>query len=818
MDKCLTVNDFERHARGELEPAAGERFERHLSVCERCRTAYQSFLDDNEFLAGVKNALEPSDPALTQTSTPHREADDERILDEVSFLTDAQTTSPMTPREHFPQIEGYVIKRILGRGGMGIVYEAIQEKLNRPVALKLLPAVLSTGNPDLVTRFRREAAAAARLHHTNIIPIYDFGESRDGYYYAMELINGQPLNVVIKRLATFPSPPDYANSLAALVAREDSTRDGAELFEPATDEPSSGGGSSGSSGTKGRAHYRQVARWIADAAQALHYAHLQGLVHRDIKPGNLMLCTDGRLMIMDFGLVKSVGDRSVTATGSLIGTYRYMSPEQVGAKRIKVDARSDVYSLGATLYELLAFQPAFPSTEQSELLSQILFKDPVAPRKVVPTVPVDLQTICLKAMEKAPSGRYQSAKEMADDLDFYLRDLSIVARPDGPWRRLVKLVRRRRMETVALIAVFLLALVTVFGFYSHRKERAAVRQKLLSEGVSAYWDRHDVAAAERIFRQLLERDPNDYKALVNLASVYHQQYDKLGDDALHEDAEKLLDRAVAADPAKREAWNAKGAVYMLWNRLAEARVAYEEVLKRDETFYAAWVNLGMLHAMEGDLTEAERCAQRAIKLPQGADAVMPWVVLSAIQLQLGRDDVLETLTTAQNVSQQRYDKPSVPTLVLTALYHLAQDSQDSGRRALELAVTANTLIDSHSEVQQDSARPSPILGRVKRTLALARLRGEQWAEAIQAAQAALEAGDEVACGELILAVAHGHLGDLDSARIHLQAAEAAWPAELRESDYRAVAAGRCLWFDTAAEYETLRAQARQLIGSTAPRP
>ena len=214
---------------------------------------------------------------------------------------------------------------------------------------------------------------------------------------------------------------------------------------------------------------------MADAAEALHYAHQQGLIHRDIKPSNFMLCRDGRIMIVDFGLVKTAGEHSVTATGSLIGTYRYMSPEQVGAKRIAVDARSDVYSLGASLYELLTLRPAFPATEQSELLRQILFDEPVRPRKLAPTVPVDLQTICLKALEKSPNRRYATAQAMADDLSFYLRDLNIVARPQGPVRRFMKLVRRRRLETIALVALLLLVVAGVTGVRLYRSWHAERR-------------------------------------------------------------------------------------------------------------------------------------------------------------------------------------------------------------------------------------------------------------------------------------------------------------------------------------------------------
>ena len=415
MNPCLTLDEFKRHASGAMDDDARTRFEQHLTECQTCKTAYQAFLAD------VRETLEPSGDEVTHTARAQPSSGAGEATSQASGPADPSSAPRAERREYFPTIKGYKIKQIIGRGGMGVVYEAIQEKLNRPVAMKVLPAVATSAHPELVTRFQREAAAAAKLHHTNIIPIYDFGESRDGYYYAMELIDGPSLSTLIKRLATVDAPMASHTDIAALLHESEAPSSGFVRAEGATAEPPSTTIGS-STATKGRPYYRQVARWIADVAEALHHAHVRGMIHRDIKPSNLMLCTDGRMMVLDFGLVKTADDRSVTATGSLVGTYRYMSPEQIGAKRISVDARTDVYSLGATMYELLTFQPAHTGADQSELLSQILFKDPIAPRKIVPSVPIDLQTICLKAMEKAPHERYQSAKAMADDLDFYLRD------------------------------------------------------------------------------------------------------------------------------------------------------------------------------------------------------------------------------------------------------------------------------------------------------------------------------------------------------------------------------------------------------------
>ncbi|UCG32382.1 MAG: protein kinase [Phycisphaerales bacterium] len=747
-------------------------------------------------------------------------------------LSDRTVESQESYRERFPEIEGYRVQRIIGRGGMGVVYKAIQEKLSRPVALKLLPAVVSSAHPELITRFRREAAAAAKLHHTNIIPIYDFGESQDGYYYAMELIDGQPLSVLIKRLSE-AGAPHISHTVVAALLHEDGLEQWVRGGAPEGDGSTAVFPGSATGG-KERAYYRQVARWTADVAEALHYAHIRGMIHRDVKPSNLMLCLDGRMMILDFGLVKTTGDQSVTATGSLVGSYRYMSPEQVGAKRIHVDARSDVYSLGATLYELLTFQPAFGGVDQSDLLSEILFKEPTPPRKVVPSVPTDLQTICLKAMEKSPGERYRTAQEMADDLNRYLQDMAIVARPQGLARRTIKLVRRRRMETIAIVSLVLIAIASVVAvrFYQHQreaqrqaevaremaaKEAEAARQaataravdQLAERGVAA-WQQGDWEAAAEAFSRLLKFRPDDYPTLVNLASVYSNQYDAERDQGLLADANELLERAIQVRPEGGEAWNVRGVVYQQWGRVADAITAYEKVRSINPAYYAVWVNLGMLHAAQGELEEAEECLLEGTRLPAVQADVMPWRVLAAVQLQLGRDGVLEVLDRARQI-----EPTDIPTLVLYATYYLRSGEEEDAARALEFAAAAHTLIGTQESETERAGTANQDVIRVKRTLALARLRNRQWAGALSAAEEALAVGDQEAFPHAILAVAKARQGQQEAARSHLSRAEEAWPGALREAAYQVTDDGRSLWFDTAAQLRSLCDEALVLVEASA---
>ncbi|HKB35005.1 MAG TPA: serine/threonine-protein kinase, partial [Gemmataceae bacterium] len=206
------------------------------------------------------------------------------------------------------------------------------------------------------------------------------------------------------------------------------------------------------------AYFRAVARLGVQAAEALDYAHQLGVVHRDIKPGNLMLDGRGDVWVTDFGLAQlQQGEASLTLTGDLVGTPRYMSPEQALAKRVVIDHRTDVYSLGVTLYELLTLQPAFPGNDRQELLRQVAFEEPPLPRKASRAIPQELETIVLKAMEKNPAERYATAQELADDLRRFLEDQPVRARRPTPLQRAVKWGRRHPSLVGATGAVLLLA-------------------------------------------------------------------------------------------------------------------------------------------------------------------------------------------------------------------------------------------------------------------------------------------------------------------------------------------------------------------------
>ncbi|MGD8452479.1 MAG: serine/threonine-protein kinase [Phycisphaerae bacterium] len=311
------------------------------------------------------------------------------------------------------RLDEFEILGELGRGGMGVVYRARQVPLGREVALK----VLALGGPRArcaAERFRVEAQAAARLHHTNIVSIYGQGESAGRFYYAMELVEGVGLDEVVH---------EHPELLAA-----SPRRDG---------EPWS------------RADYRRIASLMAEVADALACAHHQGVIHRDVKPHNLLLDASHRLHLTDFGLARLSDAPHLTAAGEIMGTPAYLSPEQARGDGLHVDHRTDIYALGVTLYEVLTRRKPYDGRTREEILSAICAGPPLLPRRIDAQIPAPLETICLKAMEREPEQRYADAAELAEDLRRYARGWPIRARRPSRLRRAVLWANRHRALTTA---------------------------------------------------------------------------------------------------------------------------------------------------------------------------------------------------------------------------------------------------------------------------------------------------------------------------------------------------------------------------------
>jgi tetratricopeptide (TPR) repeat protein len=397
----------------------------------------------------------------------------------------------------------FELVREVGRGGMGIVYEAVQISLRRRVALKVLPFAGAL-DPKQLQRFKNEAHAAAGLHHTNIVPVHFVDSERGVHYYAMQYIDGQTLAQLIAQLrrsaegepdddrattgpyGPAPLPPGVRAESPSSPARP-RTRgrgvggEGAGAPSPSPPTPPPGNGGEGKRQQQAAdtvpqaglatershrtpAHFRMVARLGIQAAEALQHAHDLGVVHRDVKPGNLLVDERGTLWVTDFGLAQVQSDTRLTQTGDLLGTLRYMSPEQALAQRVVIDHRTDIYSLGATLYELLTLRPVFAGGDRQELLRQITFEEPVPPRRLNKVIPAELETVLLKALEKNPHDRYATAQELADDLERFLKDEPVRAKRPTAAQRLRKWCRRHQAAvTAAAVSAVLLLLALMVG-------------------------------------------------------------------------------------------------------------------------------------------------------------------------------------------------------------------------------------------------------------------------------------------------------------------------------------------------------------------
>jgi len=428
-------------------------------------------------------------PAVTDYVARHPElADDLRDLlpavaqmERLKLLRRTTPAGPPVDSTPLTRLGDYRIVREIGRGGMGIVYEAVQESLGRRVALKILPAD-ARADATKRERFLREAQAAARLHHTNIVPVFGVGEENGVPYYVMQYIPGCGLYHLI---AGWRGEPGAGAAKTVRTPRRSTraVRDDDTAPDPLTwPLPRPG-------------EWRAIARVALATARALQEAHAQGILHRDVKPGNLLIDPRGHVWVTDFGLAKLADKDTLTATGDVMGTLQYMAPEALHGQ---IDERTDVYGLGMTLYELVTLRLPFDESNPAILIKEIGEKDPTPPRRVNPAVPRDLETIVLTAIAREPRRRYPSADALADDLDAFLHDRPIRARraslPDRGWRWC-----RRNPVVAGLSAVTAAVLVSaaVFGWVMYgRAKDALVKESSL---------RGDAEAANRKLSENLDR-------------------------------------------------------------------------------------------------------------------------------------------------------------------------------------------------------------------------------------------------------------------------------------------------------------------------
>lgn len=529
--------------------------------------------------------------------------------DQLAYLTPPR---PATFATEHGELGDFRILRLVGRGGMGIVYEAEQISLRRRVALKVLPFA-ATMDPRQLQRFQNEARAAASLQHPHIVPVHAVGCERGVHYYAMQFIDGQTLADLICQLrglkrpaqsGELPTPP------SADTVEEPRVQ---AATEPSVREP---------------AYFRRVAEWGIQAAEALEHAHALGIVHRDVKPANLMVDAQGTLWVTDFGLARTAADNGMTMTGDVLGTLRYMSPEQALAKHGLVDHRTDVYSLGVTLYELLTLRPAIDGKDRQEIQQQVAAEEPQPPRRINRAMPKELETILLKAMAKNPAERYVTAREFAEDLRRFLEDKPIRARRPTMLQRARKWAQRHRSVVRAVGVTLLLGAIVsawqaVRATLAEKDARGAETdaRKAESDARRAEWDARKAEAdalAERNRAVKAEADAKEQRdrALTAMKAATESEADtKAFSDFLVEDV------LIVARP-EGEAGGLGINVTVKQALDAAAPKIGERFRGRPRAEAIARHDLGVTYRRVGDLDAAEEQLRRALALRRevlGAD-------------------------------------------------------------------------------------------------------------------------------------------------------------------------------------------------------
>ncbi|MEQ9408546.1 MAG: protein kinase [Fuerstiella sp.] len=602
------------------------------------------------------------------------------------------------------QLGDYRLIREIGRGGMGIVYEAWQLSLGRRVAVKVLPFA-SVLDARQIARFQNEAQAAAQVNHPGIVPVFAVGYDRGVHFYAMQLIDGDPLDAVIRHLTI--TPGSTAEDKSDHESDNRSTRwlsgdhgDARQELRSTPENAAENPGSFRDSRDSGQAASRRsdlldsfrdpesrikhIARLGIQAGSALHAAHEYGVIHRDVKPSNLLLDAAGHLWIADFGLARCASDRSLTRTGDVVGTMRYMSPEQARGDSALVDQRTDVYSLGATLYELATLHPVFEDLDGAALLHEIELGQPVPPRRLQPDLPVDLENIILKAIAPDRDERYSTALELAEDLQRFLDGLPTRAcRPS--WSDRASKWARRHRKTVAWSVTLLLVLtvgsaVSTLLLYQettrtdaalaaseHNYERAQqnyrrAREILDHVGARVAEQLANVNGAEQVrhsllqdmltyYREFAEDSDSDSELRTDVATTYSKMAaltEHIGslDDALvaEQRACQVLRQLVRDEPhnithraSLAVCCNNQGLLLFRLGRTQEAESSYRHALQLQKQLQTrhpdlprfqrdlalTWNNLGLLLNQVSRIDEAASCYEQALTIQRELAADSP---------------------------------------------------------------------------------------------------------------------------------------------------------------------------------------------------
>ena len=637
----------------------------------------------------------------------------------------------------------YRVLRTLGQGGMGIVYLARDEAMGRLVALKALPARLST-NPRALARFQREIKAVAQLRHPGIVPIYAMGHEDGVPYFTMEHVEGRTLAELVSQVRGLGLRP--------------------ELLTPAQLAP------------RCTAHswVEAVCRIGVDVAEALQHAHEHGVVHRDVKPSNILLRPDGRALLFDFGLARVEDAAGLTLTGDLAGTPYYVSPEQVSGSSTALDGRTDVFSLGVTLYELLTLDRPFDGKTTEQVLRQIAHREPDLPRRRNPAIPRDLQTICLTALEKDPARRYASAGDLAADLRALLDLRPVRARPVGTARRAGRYVRRNPALSAAALLGALLLVGTPVGLAVANARIRAQADRATAEAQRA----KDSAQAA------LDKSAKAKRALQYLVSVL-TSVDPLRDDRDLPMADVVKRATEQVGPALADEPFAEGLVRQNLGLTlrdlglyAEAEAQFRRAIEvvaaapagdRDHLTALALDSLAVVLARTGRTAEAQAAMLQALGLAASIPSLTAahttlFLEHAALIRQLDGDIPGAHAGYTEVLARLRTDHPEEDPRVVTALLNVAGTAGDPAQaEALGLQALA---------IQERTLAPDdPQLAQNLGNLAIARFLQDDAPGAETLQRRALEllrlrlgpAHVDVLDGQVVLAILRGAQGAHDEA-------------------------------------------------------
>jgi tetratricopeptide (TPR) repeat protein len=522
--RCRSAEELDQYARRALSPEQQVELSQHLAGCVRCSDALSALLarDTRAYSPSQADTREnPAAPSSDPTGPASLAADvvsNDTRMDQTPppLIPHTAVARPQLGAKPLPNIPGYEVLGRCGQGGMGEVYQARDVRLGRLVALKMIFAQHASGQH--LTRFKAEAQTLARLQHSHIVQIFEIGEHDEKPFLALEFLEGGTL---ADRLEGKPQPPTAA------------------------------------------------ARQVETLARTMHAAHQQGIIHRDLKPSNILLTRDGQPKISDFGLAKQLDeDSTLTRSGALLGTPAYMAPEQAMGDIKAVGPAADVHALGAILYEMLTGRAPFRGSSVMDTLDMVRSLEPLPPHRLQPDIPRDLETICLKCLEKSPAKRYVSALALAEDLERFLAHKPIAARRAGPWERAQKWTRRHP-AAAALIATIVLALVAVgaLGVWSNIRLRQAAqhadeRSRLARHVVDDMYTK----VAEEWLAEEPYKDPLRQEFLEKALKLYQQFVADGADDP-------ELRREIAL------AWFRMGQIYRTLERSTDAKQAYDRAIE-----------------------------------------------------------------------------------------------------------------------------------------------------------------------------------------------------------------------------------------------